>query len=95
MESFVMTDWITISGMESASPLSQPASGWLELDDEHADREDVIFYLEVKEATNAMLSYETAGVRQHNQFVVLRDHRRIPAVGARAGPQRRTSTGPP
>jgi hypothetical protein len=69
MESFVVTDWITIKGQDTA--ISQPASGWLELDDEHKDREDVTFYLEVKEATNVLMSYETSAVRQENQFVAM------------------------
>jgi hypothetical protein len=71
MESFIMTDWITIKGQETVASIPQSASGWLELDDEHKDREDVTFYLEVKEATNVLMSYETAAVRQDNQFVAM------------------------
>lgn len=71
METFILTDWITIKGTEGVASMPQPSTGWLEIDDDQHDREDVTFYLEVKEATGVAMSYETSSVRQDSQFVAM------------------------
>ena len=70
MDSFVMTDWLTILGNDGS--IVQPASGWLELDHDGQEREDVSFFLEVKQASNVSMSYETSpNALQESQFVAI------------------------
>ena len=68
MDSFLLTDWITIRAEESVSSIAQPASGWLEL----PEHEDAYLYTDVKQVTNSLsLGFDTAIARQEASFVPL------------------------
>ena len=65
MESFLLTDWVTIRGTAFAS-IPQNATGWLDL----PAHEDAQFHIDVKSASGgANMSYETSPTRQETTFV--------------------------
>lgn len=68
MESFVLQDWVTIRGAVGVASVTQGADSWLDI----TDHEDLIFYVEVKELTNApVLNYQTSPTRQDTSFLPL------------------------
>jgi len=71
MDSFLLTDWITIQCDPSLTSITQSASTWLDL----PDVEDVQLTLDVKEASaganSVTMNYETGATRQDSGFVPL------------------------
>ena len=71
MESFLLTDWTTISadggvGVANVTSVPQSASEWLDL----GAFEDATFTLDVREVTGAVsISYETSPTREDGLFV--------------------------
>jgi len=57
LDSFLLQDWITISGQSSGTPITQSESNWLDL----AEYDDVVFYTDVRTAQGTvLLAFQTA-----------------------------------
>lgn len=69
MEGWLLQDWLTIRGGSGISPIAQGADAWLDI----GDYEDLAFFLDVREVTNAntRLVYETSPTKQEQSFVAL------------------------
>jgi hypothetical protein len=66
MDTFLLTDWLTVRTRSDSPPIVQSAYAWLDL----PEHEDVIFYLDVKEVTGTVfLSYDTSPARHEGSFV--------------------------
>ncbi len=82
MESLLLQDWITIRGNVGVASVTQGADSWLDI----TDHEDLIFYLEVKELTNApLMNYQTSPTRQDSTFLPVITPFTV-ATGVRADP---------
>jgi hypothetical protein len=75
MRGFLLQDWTTMSGFSGSSgppvvtSIPQGAASWLDI----GDYEDLVFTLDVREATNAntQLVYETSPTKQDASFVAM------------------------
>lgn len=74
MDGMLLQDWVTIrgdSGTAGGGPkvtsIAQSAEGWIDL----GDVEDLVFFLDVREFTNASLKlgYETSPIKQDGSFL--------------------------
>ena len=82
VETLLLQDWVTIDGNIGVASVTQGADAWLDI----ADHEDLIFYLDVKQLTNApLMNYETAPVREDRSFLPVITPFTL-ATGVRADP---------
>jgi hypothetical protein len=68
MRNLCLTEWRTVSGDNGdgvlAPTITQAESAWLDV----GDSQDVVFFLEVKEATTSSLSYQTCPSKEDAAF---------------------------
>ena len=67
MHGSLLQDWVTICGASSISSIVQGADCWLDI----GDCEDLAFFLDVRDVSNAQIVYETSPSKQEQNFVAM------------------------
>jgi hypothetical protein len=65
MHDFILQDWTTIRGGSGLSTVIQAENDWLDL----SPYQDVVFWIEVSEATNSLISLQTSPSKDEDFFV--------------------------